>query len=188
MCIFNVTPVTLNLKVPCVHGHKPRWCVRPRDLPRTRWDLWSSLKTVAPQFWGVLKWRALSSHLSCWSIFNWETNDGRGLACFRKPPLGKRWLSQILSLSCFPSLCPQGCSSPGVFACMLAEITHSIHDMCIYVLYIYTTGNIYILCILILCYINHSCHVDVCIYIYVPTQWWMVKEIQMCHSPDCYAL
>ena len=41
--------------------------------------------------------------------------------------------------------------------------------ICAYMCYIYTTGNIYILCILILCYINHSCHVDVCIYIYICT-------------------
>ena len=143
MCILNVTPVTLNLKVPCVHGHEPRWCVRPRDLPRTRWDLWSSLKTVAPQFWGVLKWRAPSSHLSCWSIFNWETNDGRGLACFRKPPLGKRWLSHTV-LIMFSLLMSSGMFEPGVFACILPEITHSIHDMCIYVLYIYIQQVIYI--------------------------------------------
>jgi hypothetical protein len=77
----------------------------------------------------------------------------------------------------FSLLMSSGMFEPGVFACILPEITHSIHDMCIYVRYIYTTGNIYIriyiyiymLCLLILCYINHSCHVDVYIIIYIYT-------------------
>ena len=62
----------------------------------------------------------------------------------------------ILSLSCFPSLCPQGSSSPGVFACILPEFTCAYMCYCIYiyiyiqqVIYIY----IYIMCIHIYVYI-----------------------------------